>query len=213
MEEEALEAMPALLPLDFFTLEADLHFEGTGRALSKKYQLPDVTDLLDEESFCTLRMAWNEGGIALDISFDTPFERCSFPNFAGTDAVELFFDTRDLKTTGFATRFCHHFLFLPQPVLGIQAQELTHFRTEDTHPLCDPSDLSVTTSFEKKAYEMKIEIPTHCLHGFDPNGFDRLGFTYRIHRCGGPPQHFALAAENFKLEQNPKLWATLKLCR
>jgi hypothetical protein len=209
MNREILEGMPALAPLEFFSIEGELRYSKSGRTS----KLPDMSEWLAEEGFAEVGACWNETGIFLTVLVDKPFEEAFYPKFSEGDAVELFFDTRDLKTAGFATRFCHQFVFLPQPVQGIQAQEITHFRTEDTHPLCDAADLSATSKTSKKNYEMQIFIPSHCLHGFDPVSFERIGFTYRIHRNKGPRQHFALSSQHFSLEQHPRLWASFKFTK
>ncbi len=178
--------------------------------MRSRYLLANTSEWLGEEHFAEIAAAWNESGLFIDVFVDKPFEEALYPRFDDGDAVELFFDTRDLKTAGFATRFTHQFLFLPQAVQGVQVQELTHFRTEDTHPHCDPADLQVSTEFTKKNYEMQIFIPAHCLLGYDPASFDRIGFTYRIHRYKGTPQHFSLSSQHFSLEQHPRLWASFK---
>ena len=113
-----------------------------------------------------------------------------------------------LTIAGFITRFCHHFVFLPKPVDGICAQEITAFRTDDRHELCDASLLHVEGDFQKRSYSLKIFIPAECLHGYDPSSFDRLGFSYRIHRFGGDPQHFTLSSEYFVIEKEPSLWCS-----
>lgn len=216
MNLEVFEELPALNPLEFFTLEGELKYSKTppsSRAMRGNYALTDISEWLAEERFAQVGLAWSEAGIFISVFVDKPFEEASYPRFAEGDAVELFFDTRDLKTAGFATRFCHQFIFLPQPVQGISAQETTHFRTEDTHSLCDSADLQVTAEIGKKDYELQIFIPAHCLHGFDPSSFERIGFTYRIHRYRGDPQHFALSSQHFSIEQHPRLWASFKFTK
>src|SRR5271163_786861 len=115
MREGLLEAIPPIAPLDFFSLEKEIFFcNGSPflKRLRKKYQLPDLSELLQEEAFAEGWMAWSEEGICVDFSIQHPFKEATYPHFNEGDAVELFIDTRDLKTAGFATRFCHHFLFL-----------------------------------------------------------------------------------------------------
>lgn len=216
MSFEVLEKLPAMAPLDFFSLEGEFHYSKSppsSKLMRRSYRLSETSEWLGEEHFADVAAAWNESGLFFDVFVNQPFEEAFYPHFSEGDAVELFFDTRDLKTAGFATRFCHHFLFLPRPIQGIMAQELTRFRTEDTHPLCDPEDLQVSAEFSKKGYELHIFIPAHCLHGFDPSLFDRIGFTYRIHRFKGTLQHFSLRSHHFTLEQHPRLWATFKFIR
>jgi len=213
MNLEVLEKLPALAPLDFFSVEGELCFSKSppsSKLMRRNYMLSDTSEWLGEEHFADVAAAWNESGLFFTFFVNKPFEEALYPRFSEGDAVELFLDTRDLKTAGFATRFCHHFLFLPQKVQGIQTQELTHFRTEDTHPICDAADLQVVSEFSKKDYELQIFIPAHCLHGYDPSSFERIGFTYRIHRFKGMPQHFSLGSQHFTLEQHPRFWATFK---
>jgi hypothetical protein len=122
-------------------------------------------------------------------------------------------DTRDVKTAGFNTRFCHHFFFLSEPVEGLVAGEITRFRTEDTHELCDPQDLKVISSRKKNSYTMNLFIPGSCLYGYDPDQFNRLGFTYRLNRAHGFPQHFSVVSEDYQIEQQPSLWSSLRLIK
>lgn len=145
------------------------------------------------------------------------FNEPQFPNFQAGDSVELFFDTRDVKTSGFNTKFCHHFYFLPEAIENegeaIQAGEATRFRTEDVHELCSPQLLEVKTTKGGKEVKMDIFIPKECLHGYDPSLFERLGFTYRINRASGSHQFFTANGEDFTIEQQPSLWASIKLIK
>jgi hypothetical protein len=216
MSLEVFEQLPPLAPLDFFALEGELKYTGappSSKEMRRKFLLPDTTPFLAEVRFADVALAWSELGIYAHIFVDQPFEEACYPRFDEGDAVELFFDTRDLKNAGFATRFCHRFLFLPQPVQGISAQEMTHFRTEDTHPCCDPADLQITSEIGTKEYSLQIFIPSHALHSYDPASFDKIGFTYKIHRAKGLPQHFALSSQHFSIEQHPRLWASFKFTK
>jgi hypothetical protein len=219
MSVELFESTPPLLPLEFFSLACSIKHAAISATapssvvMRSSFTLPDTAELLGEERFSEIALCWNQEGLCLEVFVDKPFEEVYFPFFSKGDAIELFFDTRDLKTAGFATRFCHHFVVLPQAVQDIQALEMTHFRTEDTHTLCDPNELAVHADFHKNSYSVRILIPAQCLHGFDPKVCDRIGFTYRIHRYGGQPQHFAVASEHFAIEQSPRLWASLTLIK
>jgi hypothetical protein len=216
MNFEVLEKLPALAPLEFFSIAGEFRYSKaipSSKWKSRNYLLPNTSEWLGEEHFAEMAAAWNESGLFFILFADKPFEEAFYPGYSEGDALELFIDTRDLKTAGFATRFCHHFLFLPQAVQGIQAQELTRFRTEDTHPLCDAADLQVSAEFSKTSYELQVFIPAHCLHGYDPSSFERIGFTYRIHRFKGMSQHFCLSSQHFTLEQHPRLWATFKFVK
>ena len=208
-----LESLPPMCPLHFFSLSLDLAY---GKKIPSKigegkFTLPDTTELLGEDEFAEFKMAWNEDGLIVDVQINKPFEDVSYPDFRKGDSLELCIDTRDLKTAGFFHKFCHHFLILPQAVGEIQVQEISKFRTEDSHPLCDPSELSVETKFMAKEFRMQIKISKEALYGFEPQTCKKIGFTYRLNRPGKDPQHFALSSLMYSIEQHPALWASLNL--
>jgi hypothetical protein len=199
-----------IAPLHFFRLHVDLK---EGKQASSKSLLPDTSDLLGEDHFADVGIAWHEMGLSVHLHAYKPFEEALYPKFTQADAIELFFDTRDLKEGGFSNRFCHHFLILPQEVQGVQALELTRFRTEDSHPLCEPEKIAISFRATSKEYFLDLHFPAEILHGYDPHQFDRLGFTYTIHRAGGAPQNFSLSSDYVSIAQNPSLWASCSLKR
>ena len=97
---------------------------------------------------------------------------------------------------------------MPFEVNGKQAGELTYFRTEDSHALCDPEDLK---AIKKDSKTMYLFIPSKSLVGYDPREFKRLGFTYRLHRSKRASQHFSVTTEEFRVDQQPSLWCSLRL--
>ena len=211
-EEEAI----ALAPVNFFRISADCRFLSEKGAFPrlddfKRYLLPELTQLCADESFARVAMGWNREGLEFCIEVNAPVERVAYPNIQNGDSIELFIDTRDVKTSGFNTRFCHHFYFLPEPVDGKQAGEITRFRTEDKHDWCDPTELVVKVKKSAKGYVAKIFIPAQCLHGYDPEQCAQIGFTYRINRYGEIPQHFSVDTEDYQLEQQPSLWSSIQL--
>lgn len=207
------EDIPALSPVQFFGLTSDCpYLKGTLKP-SKVSLLPSTVDLLDEECFADVYAGWNFEKLAFHIDVHVPFQKIGDGDFRKGDSLELFIDTRDLKTKGVVSRFCHHFVFFPVEMQNFFGREITRFRNEDTHRLCHPEDLQVIPELHKDSYSLSIEIPTHCLHGYDPLSFSRIGFTYRINRADGPPQHFAVSSEEYIIEQHPATWGTLKLVK
>lgn len=208
-----------LTPINFFQISADCPYlpltkEGFPHMTPKQAQymlLPDTSQLCAEESFAQVSLGWNQEGLEACVRVSYPFERAYYPDVFRGDSVELFIDTRDVKTSGFNTRFCHHFFFLAEAIEGHLAGEITRFRTEDAHPLCEPNDLKVKSFLKPSSHTLNIFIPSHCLYGYDPDQFDRLGFSYRINRADGFPQHFTVVSEDFPIEQQPSLWGSLKL--
>jgi hypothetical protein len=201
----------SITPVNFFSLRCKCHYWNGKGALDKKHRLPSTATLCSEEPFAEVSMGWNEEGIAIQVEVDKAVDQSFYPAIERGDAVELFIDTRDLKSASFNTRFCHHFFFLPEAVDGKTAGEITRFRTEDSHPLCPAADLRVTTHAKRSSYTLNIFLPAHCLVGYDPDQFDRLGFTYRIHRVGGDPQHFSVSSSEYAIDQQPSLWSSVEL--
>jgi len=213
-----MEELVAITPVNFFQLSLSCHylepkkgfpnFQGRNR---RRYTLPDSSPLCDERPFAELAMGWNPEGIEFFLIVDQPMERVSYPNLIRGDSLELFIDTRDVKTSGYNTRFCHHFFFLPEAVEGRVAGEITHFRTAEAHELCDPAELKMKADIRRNSYHLHAWIPRECLYGYDPEQFDRLGFSYRVNRPYLPPQHFSVVTQDYQMEQQPSLWSSVRL--
>lgn len=215
--EPTVDDFVALTPINFFQLNIDCHQVGSPFprlvSPSKKYYLPDLSDLSSEPSFAKVAMGWNREGLELLLETGKPVRHCHYPDVSRGDSFEVFIDTRDVKTAGFNTRFCHHFFFLPEAVEGHHAGEITRFRTEDVHELCDPKELKVKAHLKANNYSLNIFIPAQCLYGYDPEQFDRLGFTYRVNRPDGPAQHFSVSTEDYQIDQQPSLWSSINLVK
>ncbi len=209
-----------LTPVNFFQISADCQFlprtdgfPALNKKNYKKYLLPDTSALCSEETFAEVAVGWHQQGLEIYAHIDEPFRQASYPEIDRGDSVEVFIDTRDVKTASFNTRFCHHFFFLAEGVEGHFAGEITRFRTEDVHPLCDPNELKVKSQCQSSAHTLNIFIPSQCLFGYDPDQFNRLGFSYRINRAQGFPQHFSVVTDDYQIDQQPSLWASLKLIK
>lgn len=204
-----------LTPVNFFHINSPCH--ATNSPLTEKnyqsYLLPDTSSLCNEYPFAEVALGWHNEGLEAYILIKQAFHQVYYPEIARGDSVELFFDTRDVKTSGWNTRFCHHFFFLPEAIDGHQAGEITKFRTEDVHELCNAKELKVKSQIKQNRYMMQIFIPQQCLHGYDPAQFNRLGFTYRINRASGKSQHFSVVTDEFQMEQQPSLWSSLTLIK
>ena len=173
--------------------------------------LPDMSGYLNEKAFGRIAVVWSPGGLTLHVHVKKSLEESLYPKYRDSDSLEIFLDTRDLKNAQSVHRFCHHFVFLPEEVDGVQAQEVTRFRSDETHELAASELFVVQVKVGKRDYEMEIHIPKEAMHGYDPTEFKRLGFAYRLNRMNGDPQHFNLSSRFFSLEKHPGLWATLIL--
>ncbi len=205
-----------LAPIHFFRLTADIKQgkKASPKLLGKGHLLEDTADLLGEEAFADVGVAWHPQGLYVHLHVHKKFEEACYPKFSEGDALELFFDTRDLKDAGFPTRFCHHFLILPQEVQGIRCLELTRFRSEDSHPLYNSEGggdkIDIAFHAGSRDYFLDIFFPAEVLHGYDPLSFDRLGLTYTVHRYKNYPQNFSVSSNYVTIAQNPSLWASCR---
>jgi hypothetical protein len=170
--------------------------------------LPDPEDLTAEDTFASLSCGWSPEGLFFEALVQQGIKKVMLP-FEKGDSLEIFLDTRHLQNALSIHRFCHHFYFLPEAFEGQQAAEVTKFRNEERHPLCNPKDLKVETQKKPHYYSMKIFIPAESLHGFDPEQFPKLGLAYRLNRAGGHPQ--SLSPKDAPINHSPALWSTLKL--
>ena len=204
------EDVPSLRPIHFFRLSGELsHAEKLTKLFKKPFLLADTSDLTNEDIFADVSIAWNAKGLLCSVRVHQPFQESFFPNVTRGDAFELWVDTRDLKTAGSCTRFCHHFVFFPNE--SDPSQEITRLRAEEMRPMADPDDLFVSTEFGKKSYTMDITLSRDALFGYDPDQFQRLGLTYRVSRKGGDPQNFAVSSHEYPIERHPALWASFAL--
>jgi len=86
--------------------------------------LPDFGTLDDAAPFAEIRAGWNEAGIGFRVAVsgkkmplaETPDEPRE------SDGFQLWLDTRNTQTIHRASRFCHHFAFLPSPSLWTPQQ-------------------------------------------------------------------------------------------
>lgn len=204
-------------PVNFFHLSLDClrlpkSKKGDFALTSKNYRnylLPDTSSLTGDDYFTEVALGWSPEGLEIFAFIEGSYSRSVYPQLEKGDSLEVCIDTRDVKTSGYNTRFCHYFFFLPEAVEGRQAGELTKFRTEDAHELCNSSDLIVKSTLKAGKYFLQCLIPAHCLHGYDPEQFDRMGMTYRINRAGAASQHFSVTSEDYKFQEQPSLWSTV----
>ena len=211
MEELISDAFVPLSPIHFFQLSWECPLFSSGKTLTEsKYLLPDTSLLFGTESFANVWLGWNREGLHAALEVKEPLQHCEYPQIVQGDSIELMVDTRDIKTSGYNTKFCHHFYFLPTAVGQRQMGEITHFRTE-SHPLCEPEQLKMEVKRKSTGYRMDIFLSKDVLYGYDPEQFDRLGFTYRINRYRNDPQNFSADSSEFVIEQQPSLWSSVKL--
>ena len=158
-------------------------------------------------------MAYSEKGLHFIFDVKTSFKKSFYPEIRRGDSIEVFIDTRALKTQGYLTKFCHHFVFFPENIQGFKAKEITRFKADDMHKLCSSSDLLVDAIIKPKIYILDIFIPEFCLTGYNPSQIHYLAFSYRINRSQMIAQNFCSSSDEHKIEKSPHLWTKMNLFR
>ena len=173
--------------------------------------LPSVAYLLGEVPFFEVGMAWSEEGIHLCFKIETKFEACFFPEVEKGDGVEVFIDTRGIDSAVTIHKYCHHFIFLPEKVNGIQSAEVTRFKSNDRHDPALHENFSVESKIKAHSIEMQITIPEISLFGYNPLQNPKLGFACIVHRSNKEKGHFPQSGVDFMIERCPLLWAKMKV--
>jgi hypothetical protein len=194
-----LKDLKPLSPSAFFEVRGKIPKAEKKRQF-KKGLLPNTTGLTGEGRLISLALLWSPVGIYVEMGCKLGIEN--------GDQLELFMDTRDLKTSNVITRFCHHFSFDLEEMTGA---EVTRFRGEDSHELADSDLITIKTEVKRTSYRVEIALPKEILYGYDPVEFKRLGFCYRFKRKNGENEHFNLSSDYFNLEKHPALWASMEL--
>ena len=187
--------------------------DGNLRDWDDACKLPDLMGVEGMQSFASLYMAWNDDGLYLGLEVKKKSRYKLDPkNFAEGDCLELFLDTRDLKETHRANRYCYHFYFLPggrgregtKPI----GRQTTIDNAREQAPPCPEEAIETGLRRLKRSYQMEIKLPTLGLHGFQPREFDRLGFTYLLHDSELGLQSWSAGRD--QATTDPSSWGTIE---
>ncbi len=167
--------------------------------------------------FAEFYMAWNGEGIyvAVRVQGAAGLEVQPKRPLRG-DGLQVWVDTRDVRDAHRASRFCHHFSFLPvgggTGGRGPVGRQFRIRRARAQARLCDPEQLGVASKVLKSEYRMEVHLPAGVLTGFDPEENTRLGFTYLLkdRKLG---RQFWTADESLPDSYDPRLWGTVELVK
>ncbi|MEM8628762.1 MAG: hypothetical protein AAGF04_01630 [Chlamydiota bacterium] len=173
------------------------------------YLLPALQSHFAEENFAEVRASWDEAGFFFH--FFVTGEPTVGKDRRKSDSIELFFNTKGDDPRTFFTQFCHHFVLTPEAVHGAFFQEVTKFRTEETHPLFEEKEGMVDVKISPGKYWMACHIPFTALHGYQREEKSSLTFFYRINRKGASPQSLSCSHAEYDPEKTPLLWSRI-LC-
>ncbi|MBE84267.1 MAG: hypothetical protein CME21_17020 [Gemmatimonadetes bacterium] len=186
---------------------------GTLGGWDKANLLPDLMALDGKDTFADVYLGWNAGGVYLGVDAKgAPGLEVQPKRPLNGDGIQIWLDTRDVRDAHRASRFCHHFYFLPTggrsdgPVAG-QAR----IRRARAQPKpCEPQSITVASRISKKGFRFSAFLPADILTGFEPEDNNRFGFTYLIRdkRLG---RQYWTADEPLPVAYDPSLWGTVVL--
>ena len=184
--------------------------------LAKKYRLPNLTQMDDAPSFAEVAVAWNnEGlGISFEVSGKKENLNCTPETPTENDSVQFWIDTRNTKTIHRASRFCHHFVALPngsgskkdQPSL----EQLAINNAREASPIAEPESMEVKSKITSSGYLLECWLSKESLNGFDPKASPLIGFEFLVKDKELGEQSLGMSSE-FPIHYDPSLWATLNL--
>jgi hypothetical protein len=179
-------------------------------------RIDNLPGLDERRNFADVRLAWNELGLGFQVEVkgkeQPPQGDAERPR--SSDGAMLWIDTRDTRNIHRASRYCHHFFFLPsgggenrdEPAAG----QLKINRALHDAPLCGPEQLAFQATRTKTGYLLEAFLPAAVLTGYDPETNPRLGFFYWVRDVELGEQTLGIGAE-FPFWEDPSLWQSLQL--
>jgi hypothetical protein len=155
--------------------------------LPSSCRLVGFTDMDERRPFADVRLAWNEGGLALQVEVrgkeQVPVGDVARPRHS--DGVTVWIDTRDARTSHRASRYCHQFHFLAAGG-GPDKDEPAFVQSKINRALQDaPAIGGEIVPFQlvrrTGGYRLEAFLPAAALHGFDPEQNPRLGLHVAVH--------------------------------
>ncbi len=215
--------MTAVLPPEFFFrfslpvgYRAGLPKKrGAMLKLPKTCQLPRIALDDDQPRFGDLRLAWNEQGLGVSVEVrgkSMPLS-CSADDPTTSDGLQLWLDTRNTQSIHRASRYCHHFCFLPATAEDEEtpvARELAIARARENRDLANSDDLRVTSKILADGYVLEAWIPANTLTGYDPESNPQMGFYYALTDAELGKECLTVG-EEFPYDQDPSVWSSLEL--
>jgi hypothetical protein len=186
--------------------------------LGDEHRLLSFTAIDDARQFADVRCAWNERGLVFSVrtSGKKSLPWCRDHRFEDSDGFHVWIDTRDTKNIHRASRFCHHFVFLPagggsrldQPI----AEQLLINRARENARPVRPGVLAVQSEKRIDGYTLDSYIPADALTGFDPEDYPRLGFFCAVVDRELGEQTLSYSRD-FPFREDPSVWCSVELHR
>lgn len=208
-----------------FRFELPIHYcarppltDGDISKWARKYLVPPLVEIDDEDPIADVYWAWNEHGFFA--AFDVPNRRgrlsCDPKHWYKGDGLRLCIDTRDTRDVKRATRFCHFFYILPvgggkdgkRPIVGTHRMS----RAKEPPPNVDIRKIKLAAHVTRTGYSLEIAIPATCLSGWNPAEHPRIGIFYKVKDTQLGSQHLC-ADDEMGWNADPSTWATGVLVR
>jgi hypothetical protein len=187
-----------------------------GVELGEAFAVPSFRELDGEPVFADLRIGWGAAGLSfvLQVTGKSQSPWCRATRIEDSDGLQLWIDTRDTHNIHRASRFCHHFVFLPFGGGRSQTDPVTRLvpinrARENPKPVAD-AVIQARSEARPGGYVLQGHIPAKALTGYDPAEHPRMGFCYGVADQELGWQTFSLGPE-FPISEDPSLWGTLEL--
>ncbi|GHT38608.1 hypothetical protein FACS189427_12840 [Planctomycetales bacterium] len=195
-----------------------------GLSLDETFRIPSFCELEDEDvptraislDFFDLRIAWNEKGLFFSVDVFGKHQPlwCRTTQPDESDGVQVCIDTRNVKDTHRATRFCHRLVFLPAQSAQGKPQPFVAWlpiHRAQAHPNpVDIESIKTVSSLKNDGYRMNIFIPASTLTGYNPKEHSEIGFHFTLADKEFGSRHIFVQSP-LPVEQDPSLWGTLLL--
>ena len=181
-------------------------------------RIDGFTDMDERRSFADVRVAWNEGGLALQVEVrgkeQVPVGDVARPRHS--DGVTVWIDTRDARASHRASRYCHQFHFLAAGG-GADRDEPAFVQSKINRAFTmrlwlAAEGVPFQCARRSGGYRLEAFLPASALHGFDPEQNPRLGIHVAIHDQELGEQSLSVSGD-FPWAEDPSLWSVLELVK
>ena len=189
--------------------------DGNLRDWDDSFRIPDLMGVEGQASFADVYMGWNDDGLYFAVEVPRKKSYKIDPkNYWHGDCLELWIDTRDVKDSHRANRFCHHFFFTPggsgrdgkSPI----GRQTSIDKAREQAPPCPEESIRVGLRRLTRSYRMEVALPAEGMNGFQPREFERLGFNYVLRDIDCGTQSWSVSRDPH-LAHDPSTWGSVDL--